>query len=598
MKMDGTCPLCRAKTPTSDEESVKQLHPWVKKKKAWAQELMGHYYKDGLGVKQSYEMARMLFELAAQQGDASAMYDLGVMYDHGQGVEQSGDKAREWYEQAAVLGDAAAMYNLGHMYDRGNGVEQSYEKAKEYYVRAVREGDASAMNNLGWLYHNGYGVQQSYAKAKEYYERASEANAEDEELDETVVVSDLAFLLDQNNGTEPSHAKVREWYFKAIVDNDAESQYLMGIAYENGIGVLKSNTKARDWHIKAEAQGNDKAKERLKLLKEIEKDMTSATTSSANPNGIVCSFCGLPETATRNFDKLKCPCKSTQYCNTTCQRKHWLDHKKNCQHLIAERKRKKKLKKEQRERNANATCVSDNSKNETTVPKEASDPMLMLKKQEGNDDGGAGKEKTKMTKENEEETEECPICLENLPKDASKFISFTCCGNGMHKHCGQDLRSMKMDGTCPLCRAKRPTSNEESVKQLRPWVKKKKAWAQTLMGHMYRYGKGVKQSYEMARLLFEQAAQQGVSDAMFNLGAMYYNGRGVEQSCERAKEYFEQAAHLGDADAQYELGRMYANSEGVEIDLKKAKDWWTKAAAQGHESSIEGLKILLKHWSH
>ena len=157
---------------------------------------------------------------------------------------------------------------------------------------------------------------------------------------------------------------------------------------------------------------------------------------------------------------------------------------------------------------------------------------------------------------------------------------------------------MKMDGTCPFCRAKTPSSDEETVKNLRPWVKKKKAWAQNNMGQKYRDGKGVKQSYEMARLLFEQAAQQGVSDAMFNLGAMYYNGRGVEQSCERAKEYFEQAAHLGDADAQYELGRMYANSEGVEIDLKKAKDWWTKAAAQGHESSIEGLKILLKHWSH
>ena len=76
-------------------------------------------------------------------------------------------------------------------------------------------------------------------------------------------------------------------------------------------------------------------------------------TSTTAPNSIVCSFCSLPETATRNFDKLFCPCKSTRYCNTTCQRNHWLDHKKNCKHLIAERRRKKKLEKEQRDRDAN-----------------------------------------------------------------------------------------------------------------------------------------------------------------------------------------------------------------------------------------------------
>ena len=55
-------------------------------------------------------------------------------------------------------------------------------------------------------------------------------------------------------------------------------------------------------------------------------------------SAIVCSFCGLPQTETRNFDKLICPCKSTRYCNTTCQRNHWLDHKKNCKHLRVERK--------------------------------------------------------------------------------------------------------------------------------------------------------------------------------------------------------------------------------------------------------------------
>ena len=108
--------ICRAKTPTLDEEVVKQLRPWVKKKKAWAQAAMGQMYRDGTGVKQSYEMARILYEQAAQQGYVFAMYSLGVMYEEGRGVEQSYERAKEYYERAAQLGYAKAQFNLGFMY--------------------------------------------------------------------------------------------------------------------------------------------------------------------------------------------------------------------------------------------------------------------------------------------------------------------------------------------------------------------------------------------------------------------------------------------------------------------------------------------------
>ena len=60
------------------------------------------------------------------------------------------------------------------------------------------------------------------------------------------------------------------------------------------------------------------------------------------PDAIVCSFCGLPETETRNFSKTKCPCKSTWYCNRACQKKHWKEHRTECKRLIVELKREKK----------------------------------------------------------------------------------------------------------------------------------------------------------------------------------------------------------------------------------------------------------------
>ena len=135
------------------------------------------------------------------------------------------------------------------------------------------------------------------------------------------------------------------------------------------------------------------------------------------------------------------------------------------------------------------------------VPEEVTKETAQMKHEEENDVDKKttttatvqddNKEKDKYRKE---EGDECPICLEVLPKDVSQFVRWTCCGNGMHKHCDKDLASMKMDGTCPLCRAKTPTSDEEAVKYLRPWVKKKKAWALLLTGKMYRDGTGVKQS--------------------------------------------------------------------------------------------------------
>ena len=150
---------------------------------------------------------------------------------------------------------------------------------------------------------------------------------------------------------------------------------------------------------------------------------------------------------------------------------------------------------------------------------------------------------------------------------------------------------MNMGGTCPLCRAKSPTSQEEIIKYLRPWVKKKKAWAQNMMGQKYRKGEGVKQSYEMAKKLYELAAQQGNASAMIGLGCLYEHGDGVEQSYERAKEYYEQVADLGNASAQLNLGVMYYQGKGVETDTGKARQLWNKAAAQGDEDAIKYLKI-------
>ena len=82
-----------------------------------------------------------MYQKAAEQGDASAQFNLGVMYYDGQGVKQDYFKAVEWYQKAAEQGDASAQFNLGFMYDEGRGVKQDYSKAKEYFGLACDNKD-------------------------------------------------------------------------------------------------------------------------------------------------------------------------------------------------------------------------------------------------------------------------------------------------------------------------------------------------------------------------------------------------------------------------------------------------------------------------
>ena len=152
LEQKNSCPLCRTKYPvTGSKEDVEQELRWVEKGKAWAQTLLGQRYEHGLGVDQSYQQARELYELAACQGDANAQFNLGLMYEKGQRVDQSYEKAKEYYEAAARQGDADAQYNLGCLYCNGQGVERSIETAREWWMKSAEQGVEPAIKGLQQL---------------------------------------------------------------------------------------------------------------------------------------------------------------------------------------------------------------------------------------------------------------------------------------------------------------------------------------------------------------------------------------------------------------------------------------------------------------
>ena len=83
----------------------------------------------------------------AEQGHATAQYNLGLMYRNGKGVPQNHKTAVKWYKLAAEQGHTKSQFNLGAMYYTGEGVTQDNVYAYMWYNIAASSGNETASKN-------------------------------------------------------------------------------------------------------------------------------------------------------------------------------------------------------------------------------------------------------------------------------------------------------------------------------------------------------------------------------------------------------------------------------------------------------------------
>ena len=430
-----------------------------------------------------------------------------------------------------------------------DSVEEGVEQLRPW----VEKGKAWAQFTLGCRYERGEGVEQSYQQAKELFElSASQGYA--------VAQFNLGNAYRKGQGVDQSYERAANYYEAAARQGHVNAQFNLGLLYGNGEGVEQSIEAAREWMMKAAEEGHEDAITNLQILDKHE----GRTTPSFIPPKR-CSTCDTPKTSTHKLRN--CKCKGAQYCDAECQKSHWKSHKKEHRRLCKE-------------------MELVNTEGETK------DEVV----EEEEEEGETKEIVTADSPQQEEEEDVCPVCVESLQKDATKFMRYTCCGKGIHLWCAEGIQvsslSDEQKESCPLCRAKCPTS-EENIEQIRRWVEKGKAWAQSSLGSKYEHGIGVEQSYQQARELYELAASQGQSMAQYNLGLMYDNGHDVDQNYERAAEYYEAAARQGNAGAQLNLGALYAQGQGVEQSNETARAWMMKAAEQGNENAIRNLFQIL-----
>ena len=203
--------------------------------------------------------------------------------------------------------------------------------------------------------------------------------------------------------------------------------------------------------------------------------------------------------------------------------------------------------------------------------------------------------------------EDCPICLLPMPFShieheplSVQRIYQACCGRSLCSACmtasqlelGEgDLESFKaaceqvgtenVKDSCPFCKVKGPSSNEESIMRCKMRMELNDAEAFYELGHAYYNGKqGLPQDTKKACELWNQAVEFGSMRAHSSLAAACI---GVDKN--KAIRHFKHAAIGGDGAARTILGAMEADSGKVD----RATKHFMIAARNGNDESLKRI---------
>ena len=131
---------------------------------------MGMAFKEGDGVEKNPEMAIAFFKIAAQLGHMLGQMAVGSYYY----ALNDCYEAIKWIGMAADLGNAEALFNMGVFYMEGMGCDQDMEMSAKYFHRAARRRHPDAQYAYADLLSNGWGVEQDQKRAIKWFADAAE----------------------------------------------------------------------------------------------------------------------------------------------------------------------------------------------------------------------------------------------------------------------------------------------------------------------------------------------------------------------------------------------------------------------------------------
>ena len=293
---------------------------------------------------------------------------------------------------------------------------------------------------------------------------------------------------------------------------------------------------------------------------------------------LTCTICGVKPKMLLN-----CPCGTTQYCSTECQRIDWRDrgHRKACKKIRNEREAEA-ARAEAEAKQAEAPAPPPEAVFYGPAPRSGADEIRARI--------AAEHEAARLRREAEPEPEplsarwgsRCPICMENWDVSATARIKFCCCRR-VCESCMNKTRGLP----CPLCRTPYARSDADQLAMIRRHVENEVPEAMHVLACSYSRGGfgsfGLKKSDKKAAKLYKRAVELGMVDSMVNLSQLYWDGAGVKVDEKKSIQLLRLAADRGNAVAQMRLGSRL-NDIGCQ-DLESQKEivkYFTLAAEQGH----------------
>lgn len=135
--------------PKDPARAVELLRKAVDQGLPGAMSRLATAYQQGLAVEKNETEGLRLMRKAAEAGDGYGQSLLGDVYRTGSnGQTVNHGEALRLYQLAAAQGQTTAMNNLGYLYEQGLGTAKDRSKAVEWYRKAASRGLELAKNNL------------------------------------------------------------------------------------------------------------------------------------------------------------------------------------------------------------------------------------------------------------------------------------------------------------------------------------------------------------------------------------------------------------------------------------------------------------------
>ncbi|MEE2933710.1 MAG: tetratricopeptide repeat protein [Pseudomonadota bacterium] len=206
--------------------------------------------------KGDYANAMREWKPLAEQGNASAQYNLSRMYFRGQGVRKHFKTAAKWNKLAAEQGLAAAQFSLGRWYQ----AKYKHKTALKWFTLAAEQAPLF-QEKLGDMYASGKekSVPKNYKTAVKWYKLAAEqgrANAQ----------YSLGQMYAEGKGVPQNDKTAVKWYKLAAKQGNNFAQFSLGSLYQ----TKNKHKTAVKWYKLAAEQGFAPAQRQLSRLRYLQ----------------------------------------------------------------------------------------------------------------------------------------------------------------------------------------------------------------------------------------------------------------------------------------------------------------------------------------